>query len=69
MKVAMVTSAHGVGTEDRPVPNPGPGEVLLRVLSAGICGSDLHTLPLGCVPHATVLGHQVGGSDAPQDAA
>ena len=60
MKVAMVTSAHGVGTEDRPVPNPGPGEVLLRVLSAGICGSDLHILPLA--RQGTVLGHEVAGT-------
>jgi D-arabinitol dehydrogenase (NADP+) len=25
-----------------PVPEPGPGEVLLRVLVAGVCGTDLH---------------------------
>lgn len=27
--------------EERPVPRPGPGEVLVKVLSAGICASDL----------------------------
>jgi threonine dehydrogenase-like Zn-dependent dehydrogenase len=27
--------------EERPVPRPGPGEVLLKVISAGICASDL----------------------------
>lgn len=27
---------------DVPVPQPGPGEVLLRVLVAGVCGTDLH---------------------------
>jgi len=25
-----------------PVPEPGPGEVLLKVLVAGVCGTDLH---------------------------
>lgn len=25
-----------------PTPEPGPGEVLLRVLVAGVCGTDLH---------------------------
>ncbi|MBI4617438.1 MAG: alcohol dehydrogenase catalytic domain-containing protein [Planctomycetes bacterium] len=29
-------------TNDRPVPVPGPGEVLIRVLAAGICGTDRH---------------------------
>ncbi len=27
-----------------PVPEPGPGEVLVKTLACGICGSDLHTL-------------------------
>ena len=27
---------------DVPVPEPGPGEVLLRVSAAGVCGTDLH---------------------------
>src|SRR5262245_53992793 len=26
------------------VPDPGPGEVLVKTLACGICGSDLHTL-------------------------
>jgi threonine dehydrogenase-like Zn-dependent dehydrogenase len=25
-----------------PKPAPGPGEVLLRVITAGVCGTDLH---------------------------
>ncbi len=29
---------------DVPVPEPGPGEVLVRTLACGICGSDLHAL-------------------------
>src|SRR2546430_15332465 len=29
---------------DVPVPTPGPGEVLVRTLACGICGSDLHAL-------------------------
>ena len=30
--------------EDVPIPEPGPGEVLVRTLACGICGSDLHAL-------------------------
>jgi threonine dehydrogenase-like Zn-dependent dehydrogenase len=29
---------------DVPIPEPGPGEVLVRTLACGICGSDLHAL-------------------------
>jgi threonine dehydrogenase-like Zn-dependent dehydrogenase len=29
---------------DVPVPPPGPGDVLVRTLACGICGSDLHAL-------------------------
>jgi len=42
---------HGVGqlaVEDVPVPGPpGDGEVQLKVLAAGICGSDLHNFKTG----------------------
>ncbi|MFY8145653.1 MAG: alcohol dehydrogenase catalytic domain-containing protein, partial [Rhodobacter sp.] len=46
-----------------PVPVPGPGEVLVRVLAAGICGTDRH-LFLGefpCTPPVT-LGHEFTGT-------
>lgn len=36
---------HGVrdlSLEKRPIPKPGPGEVLLRIAAVGICGSDIH---------------------------
>jgi threonine 3-dehydrogenase len=41
---AVVKSAAGPGAEIRevPVPGCGAGELLLRVLRAGVCGTDLH---------------------------
>ena len=30
--------------QDVPIPQPGPGEVLVRVEAAGICGSDVHMI-------------------------
>jgi len=30
--------------DDVPIPEPGPGEVLVKTLACGICGSDLHAL-------------------------
>src|SRR5256885_3531980 len=32
----------GLWLQDVPEPKPGPGDVLLRVLRTGICGTDLH---------------------------
>ena len=49
--------------EQRPVPVPGSGEVLLRVLACGICRTDLHLID-GEVEIANpprVLGHQIVG--------
>lgn len=46
-------------------PRPGHGEVLLRVLAAGVCQSDLHLLDAapGVLPYALpcTLGHEVAG--------
>jgi threonine 3-dehydrogenase len=41
---ALVKGAQGPGLElaEVPDPRPGPGEVVLRVLRTGICGTDLH---------------------------
>jgi alcohol dehydrogenase, propanol-preferring len=58
---------HTVGEplrlEERPVPEPGPGEVRLRVLACGVCRTDLHVAD-GELPHPKlplVLGHQIVG--------
>ena len=46
-----------------PVPEPGPGEVLLRVLACGVCRTDLHILEGELPPHRSpvVPGHQIVG--------
>ena len=53
---------------DVPVPEPGAGEVLVRVAGAGLCHSDLHLMhwPAGSLPYELpfTLGHEVSGSVA-----
>lgn len=51
-----------------PVPRPGPDELLVRVLSCGVCRTDLHVaegdLPVhrpGVVPGHEIVGEIVGG--------
>jgi threonine dehydrogenase-like Zn-dependent dehydrogenase len=41
---AVVMRHKRLVVTDIPVPEPGPGEVLVRTLACGICGSDLHAL-------------------------
>ncbi len=56
----------GLEIEERPVPEPGPDEVLVSPRLVGICGSDLHYYKEGRIgdwqvlePH--VLGHEFAG--------
>ncbi len=47
---------------DLPIPAPGPGEVLIRVMASGICGTDVHILRgeyLGAYP--VIPGHEFAG--------
>ncbi|MDQ3492271.1 MAG: L-threonine 3-dehydrogenase, partial [Chloroflexota bacterium] len=36
------TRAPGAAMREVPVPEPGPGEILVRVEAASVCGTDLH---------------------------
>lgn len=43
MKSIMMRDSRVV-LEEAPLPEPGPGQVLVKSLACGICGSDLHLL-------------------------
>ena len=40
--VVKAHAAPGIELREVPVPTPGPGEVLVRVEAASVCGTDLH---------------------------
>lgn len=66
MKALRLHSAQNLQLHDEPVPEPGPGEVLVRVSQVGICGSDLRWLSEGGIGDARlirplVLGHEFAG--------
>ncbi len=42
MKTLKIHGAESIAVEDAPIPEPGEGEVRVRMQYAGICGSDLH---------------------------
>ena len=62
----LATRLHAIGDlrlEEVPVPEPGPGEVLVRVHAAGICGTDRHLFK-GEFPSKppVTLGHEFAGT-------
>jgi (R,R)-butanediol dehydrogenase / meso-butanediol dehydrogenase / diacetyl reductase len=61
MRVTVIKQGELV-TEERPRPVPGPGQVLVRNLACGICGSDLHILNtvrgMGEAAPEVILGHE-----------
>lgn len=42
MRAAVLTEPGRFRIEERPVPEPGPGEALVRIRRCGICGTDIH---------------------------
>jgi propanol-preferring alcohol dehydrogenase len=43
MKAAVVTSfTQPLEIQERPVPEPGPGQVLVRIEASGLCHTDIH---------------------------
>ncbi|MHA1369877.1 MAG: zinc-dependent alcohol dehydrogenase [Promethearchaeota archaeon] len=66
MKVAVWTGIRRVEIKDLVVPEPGPGEVLVRARAVGVCGTDIHIYS-GQYPGISpprVLGHEVCGEIA-----
>ncbi|MDB6063555.1 MAG: putative alcohol dehydrogenase protein [Verrucomicrobiaceae bacterium] len=61
----LVEWGHSPEYVDVEVPKPGPGEVLVKMAAAGICGSDLHltSAPKGVFPidPPFTLGHENAG--------
>jgi L-iditol 2-dehydrogenase len=59
MKVSMWYNNNDIRIEEVPTPSPGRGEMLVKVISCGICGSDIvewYRLPRAPL----VQGHEVG---------
>jgi L-iditol 2-dehydrogenase len=63
MRQAIMTAPGEIEFRDVPVPRPGPDEVLIRVKTIGICGSDVHVRhgrhPFTSYP--VVQGHEFSG--------
>ncbi|SCX08056.1 L-idonate 5-dehydrogenase [Agrobacterium sp. DSM 25558] len=65
-RVARLYGKQSIKVETQNVPQPGPGEVLLRMAAGGICGSDLHYYQDGGfgpvqVREPIISGHEASG--------
>lgn len=63
MRALVFRGPWDIGVEDRPDPEPGPGEVVVAVIATGICGSDIHgfTGENGRRQAGQVMGHETVG--------
>ena len=63
MKAVYLEKSWNVSLYDAKMPEPKPGETLLRVKAAGICGSDIGTFrgTNGLVSYPRVIGHEIAG--------
>ena len=69
MQAAFLIQPKTIAIREVPQPRPGMGEVLIRVRSVGICGSDMHLYERGRIgavmlqaPH--IPGHEMSGEIA-----
>ncbi len=66
MKVSVMTGIRKVVEEERPIPQIGEDEVLIKVMDCGVCGSDVHYYEHGrigdfVVENPMILGHECAG--------
>ncbi|HYY69920.1 MAG TPA: zinc-dependent dehydrogenase [Terriglobales bacterium] len=62
MTAAVYRGKDDVRIETVPVPEIGPGEVLLRVHTCGICGTDLKKIATGSHSPPRIFGHETAGT-------
>jgi L-iditol 2-dehydrogenase len=64
MTAAVYRGANDVRVEHVPVPEIGPGELLLRVHTCGVCGTDLKKIATGSHSAPRIFGHETAGTIA-----
>ncbi len=65
-QAAVLYAPEDIRIEERPVPVPGPKEVLVEIKAVGVCGSDMHYYEHGkigtfVVRAPLILGHESSG--------
>ena len=61
MLAAVYRGVNDVRLETVPVPSIGPGELLVRVHTCGVCGTDLKKIATGSHSAPRIFGHETSG--------
>ena len=61
MLAAVYRGVNDVRMETVPVPKIGPGELLVRVHTCGVCGTDLKKIATGSHSAPRIFGHETAG--------
>src|SRR5258706_2714673 len=61
MKAAVYRGLNDVRLEEVPVPKIGRGEILVRVHTCGICGTDIKKISTGSHSAPRIFGHETSG--------
>jgi L-iditol 2-dehydrogenase len=64
MKAAFLMKAGEIAVKEVPIAEPGPGDVLVKVHSCGVCGSDVHFYEAGRIGDFIVRAPVVPGHEA-----
>ena len=62
MRAAVYKGEQVLQVEDVPDPVPGPGQAVMKVRYAAICGTDVHAFLYDIAKPGTVLGHEFAGT-------
>jgi len=61
MRAAVYRGVNDMRVETVPVPRIGPGELLIKVATCGVCGTDLKKIHLGSHSAPRIFGHEMSG--------
>ncbi len=62
MRAVVYRGINDMRVETVPVPEIGPGELLIKVATCGICGTDLKKIHLGSHSAPRIFGHEMAGT-------
>jgi L-iditol 2-dehydrogenase len=62
MRAVVYRGINDMRVETVPVPRIGPGELLIKVATCGICGTDLKKIHMGSHSAPRIFGHEMAGT-------
>ncbi len=61
MRAAVYRGINDMRVETVPVPSIGPGELLIKIATCGVCGTDLKKIHMGSHSAPRIFGHEMAG--------